>query len=66
MDLLGPIIQTLSDIGALGVAGIVIWAMVTERLVPKGRLDDKQKELDDCKEEMHLERARYETPPERR
>lgn len=36
------ILQALSGLGALGAAAIIIWGFLTERIVPKGRLDDQK------------------------
>lgn len=59
MDLVG-LTDLASDIGALGISILVIWALLTERLIPRGRLDDKQRELDECHRANELERARHE------
>jgi hypothetical protein len=37
---LAAILDALAKLGALGAAGITIWALVTERIVPKGRVDE--------------------------
>lgn len=37
---LAVILEILSRGSAVGAAVLVIWALMTERLVPKGRLDD--------------------------
>ena len=39
---LSAILQAIRDLGALGVLGLGIWAFLTERIVPKGRLDDQK------------------------
>ena len=44
MPTLQEIVQTISTGGALAGAIWLIWLLLNERLVPKGRLDD-QKEL---------------------
>lgn len=36
------ILQALSTFGALGAAALIIWGFLTERIVPKGRLDDQK------------------------
>ena len=43
MDIVG-LTGIASEIGALGVSLIVIWALLTERLLPKGRLEDARHE----------------------
>lgn len=44
MPSLQEIVQTISTGGALAFAIWLIWLLLNERLIPKGRLDD-QKEL---------------------
>lgn len=39
---LEAILQALSGLGALGAAGLIIWGFLTEKIVPKGRLDDQK------------------------
>lgn len=43
MPELGPLITLLADNGpSIGVLVFLVWLLVTERLVPKGRLDDEK------------------------
>lgn len=51
---LEQLIQLLSGGGALGIAIFIIWLFITERIVPKGRLDD-QKAM--TKEAMDIARS---------
>ena len=39
---LDELFQLLSGGGALAFAVLVIWLFITERIVPKGRLDDQK------------------------
>jgi hypothetical protein len=57
MDL-GQLAAVLSQLGAFGVAVFVLFAMLTERLVPRGRLDELRKRLDDCESELSIRRQR--------
>lgn len=45
MDL-ASLASILAELGALGVSALVVIALMTERLVPKGRLDDMRTERD--------------------
>ena len=45
MDL-GLLASIASELGALGVSVLVLAALMSERLVPKGRLDDMRRERD--------------------
>ena len=47
MDL-ASIATIIGQIGALGVSVLVLVAMISERLVPKGRLDDMRRDRDAC------------------
>lgn len=53
-----------AELGAFGVAAIVLVSIVTGRLITKGHhvevVENMQKELDKANEEMALERARHE------
>lgn len=51
MDL-SALASIASELGALGVSVLVLVAMLTERLVPKGRLDDMRKERDAAHERV--------------
>lgn len=53
---LGTLVQVFTDMGALGVAAIVIWGLMTERLVPRGRLDERAKDLDKVEVDAKTER----------
>lgn len=46
---LSQVLNALGDLGALGASALVIWALVTERLVPRGRVDELLKERDDIR-----------------
>jgi hypothetical protein len=39
---LGPLIELLSQAGPTAVLIFMVWLLVSERLVPKGRLDDEK------------------------
>lgn len=45
MDIVG-LTTIAGQIGALGISIIVIWALLTERLVPHGRLEEAHQERD--------------------
>lgn len=49
-----------TQLGAFGVAVIVVWALMTERLVPRARLDEMRRERDELQTQLDLERARNE------
>lgn len=59
MDILG-LTNLLAQIGALGVSALVIWGLLTERIVPKGRLEEERKRAEDCQRQLEVERARHE------
>lgn len=59
MDIVG-LTNLLSDLGALGVSVIIIWAFLTDRVVTKGRLTEMRDERDAVQTELDLERARHE------
>lgn len=42
MDELARIIDVLDKLSTLGFLGLAVWAFLTERIVPKGRLDDQK------------------------
>jgi hypothetical protein len=58
MDIVG-LTDLLSDIGALGVSVLVIWGLLTDRLVPRGRLDEMRTQRDKAEAALELERARH-------
>jgi hypothetical protein len=43
---LSTVASIASELGALGVSLLVLVGLITERLVPKGRLDDMRRERD--------------------
>jgi uncharacterized membrane protein (DUF106 family) len=43
------LLDTLSRIGVLGVAALVIFGFLTERIIPKGRLEEMRKEMEEFK-----------------
>jgi hypothetical protein len=57
-----------AELGAFGVAAIVLVSIVTGRLITKGHhneiVDVLTKELDECHRTHDLERARHERDPE--
>jgi hypothetical protein len=59
MDIVG-LTDLASDIGALGISIIVIWGLLTERLIPRGRLLEMRQRCEDCDHELEVERARHE------
>ena len=59
MDIVG-LTNLLSNIGALGVSLLIIWAFLTDRVVTRGRLDDMRDERDAVQAQLDLERARHE------
>jgi hypothetical protein len=59
MDIVG-LTDLASDIGALGISIIVIWALLTERLIPRGRLTEMRDDRDTLHHELEVERARHE------
>jgi len=58
MDVL-QIADLASDLGVIGVCILVIWGLLTGRMVPKGHVDELRKEIDECHREIQLERARH-------
>jgi hypothetical protein len=59
MDIVG-LTDLASDIGALGISLLVIWGLLTDRLVTRGRLDDMREQRDQLHNELEVERARHE------
>lgn len=59
MDLVG-LTDLLSDIGALGVSALIIWALLTGRVVPRGQVDELRTDRDRIQAELDVERARHE------
>jgi hypothetical protein len=59
MDIVG-LTDLASDIGALGISKIVIWGLLTERLIPRGRMNEMREERDRIAHELEVERARHE------
>lgn len=59
MDIVG-LTNLLSNIGALGVSALIVWAFLTDRVVTKGRLQEMRDERDAVQRELDLERARHE------
>jgi hypothetical protein len=51
---LKDIVDAVSTLGTLGFALLAVYAFLTERIVPRGRLDEKKA---DMKEAMDLARA---------
>ncbi len=54
------IAELASSAGAFGLAVLIIYLLMSERLIPRRRLDEKQKEVEECHDELELERARNE------
>lgn len=46
------LLEFLSSGGVLSASLILIWLLVTERLVPKSRITDAQKERDEAKKAL--------------
>lgn len=59
MDLVG-LTNLARDVGILGISFLVIWALLTERLIPKARLDEMRQQRDDAMHELQRERDRHE------
>jgi hypothetical protein len=59
MDIVG-LTDLASDIGALGLSIIIIWALLTDRIVTRGRLDEMRQQRDSFHDELEIERARHE------
>lgn len=51
MDL-ATLATIIGQIGALGVSVLVLVALMTERLVPRGRLDDMRRDRDACAKQV--------------
>ena len=58
MDIAG-LTDLAANIGALGVSILVIWGFLTERLIPRSRLDEMRDERDALHNELEIERARH-------
>ena len=54
------VLDILSRIGVLGILAILVFVLMTERLIPKGRLDEKQKELEDERQGHKDDRTAFE------
>jgi hypothetical protein len=59
MDIVG-LTNLLSNIGALGVSALIIWALLRGWVVTKGRLDEMRDQRDLLQHELDVERARHE------
>jgi hypothetical protein len=59
VDIVG-LTDLASDIGALGISLLVIWGLLTDRLMTKGRLDEMREQRDEFHAELQMERARHE------
>ena len=42
-------LDILSDLGVVGLMAFVLWGFLTERIVPKGRIEELRKELEEAK-----------------
>lgn len=64
---LTPVLDGISSGGALGVAALVIWALIAGQLYTKSAVDDLRQQLRDANQELaHREHERVSERSQRR